>query len=169
MACVVAVALGGDIAEKIEESISTMLGGYSRANIIRQSLAANGAVISVRSLDEATTFANAYAPEHLLLALANAVDVLPRMRNAGTIFVGESASVSFGDYMSGANHTLPTNGLARCYSGLSTLDFIRWTTYQRITPAAAARLATDVAVFAEAERLDGHAKAARAWATRGEG
>jgi histidinol dehydrogenase len=168
MACVVAVALGDDIAEKIEESMGTMLGGYSRASIIRQSLAANGAVISVRSLDEAITFANAYAPEHLLLALSNAMDLLPRMRNAGTIFVGESASVSFGDYMSGANHTLPTNGLARSYSGLSTLDFIRWTTYQRITPAAAARLANDVAAFAEAERLDGHAKAARAWATRGE-
>ena len=69
--------------------------------------------------------------------------------------------------MTGANHVLPTGGLARSYSGLSTLDFIRWTTYQRVTRAAAARLADDVGVFAEAEQLGGHALAARAW--RGEG
>lgn len=167
MACVVAVTLGDDVAERIETSLQTMVGAYDRAPIIRQSLAANGAVVSVRSLDEAIAFSNAYAPEHLLLAIADANDVLPRMRNAGTIFVGESASVSFGDYMSGANHTLPTNGLARSYSGLSTLDFIRWTTYQRISREAAARLAADVGTFADAEHLDGHAKAARAWATKG--
>jgi histidinol dehydrogenase len=72
--------------------------------------------------------------------------------------------VTFGDYMTGANHVLPTAGLARCYSGLSTLDFVRWTTYQRVSPAAARRLAADVAAFAEAEGLTAHADAARAWA-----
>jgi histidinol dehydrogenase len=66
--------------------------------------------------------------------------------------------------MTGANHVLPTGGLARCYSGLSTLDFVRWTTYQRIDAAAAARLGPAVDVFAEAEGLPGHAAAARAWA-----
>ena len=71
--------------------------------------------------------------------------------------------VAFGDYMTGANHVLPTGGLARSYSGLSTLDFVRWTTYQRVTAEAAARLADDVGVFADAERLPGHALAARAW------
>ena len=79
------------------------------------------------------------------------------------MFVGETSSVAFGDYMTGANHVLPTGGLARCYSGLSTLDFVRWTTYQRIDRAAAARLADDVGVFADAEGLPGHARAARAW------
>jgi histidinol dehydrogenase len=69
--------------------------------------------------------------------------------------------------MTGANHVLPTGGLARSYSGLSTLDFVRWTTYQRVSPAAAARLADDVGVFADAERLPGHAAAARAWRTGG--
>ena len=89
--------------------------------------------------------------------------VLAQLRNAGTVFVGAYASVAYGDYMTGANHVLPTGGLARSYSGLSTLDFFRWTTYQRVTRDAAARLSEDVGVFADAERLGGHALAARAW------
>jgi histidinol dehydrogenase len=71
--------------------------------------------------------------------------------------------VTFGDYMTGANHVLPTSGFARRYSGLSVLDFLRWTSYQRVTRDAAARLADDVALFAEAEALYGHATAARSW------
>ena len=84
--------------------------------------------------------------------------------SAGTVFVGESSSVAFGDYMTGANHVLPTAGAARCYSGLSTLDFVRWTTWQEVTPVAAAALSDDVARFADAEALPAHAAAARAWA-----
>jgi histidinol dehydrogenase len=108
-------------------------------------------------------FANVFAPEHLLLATRDADALLPNVRHAGTVFVGESSSVTFGDYMTGANHVLPTGGLARSYSGLSTLDFVRWTTYQRVDAAAAARLAADVSAFADAEQLPGHAAAARAW------
>jgi histidinol dehydrogenase len=120
-------------------------------------------VLYADSLDACIAFANAYAAEHLLLAVEPLDDVLGRVRNAGTVFVGPSASVAFGDYMTGANHVLPTGGLARSYSGLSTLDFVRWTTYQRVTVEAAARLSDDVGVFADAERLPGHAFAARAW------
>lgn len=163
LACVVAVAVGDDVAARIETALETMVGGYGRASIIKQALEANGGVISVDTLGAAVTLSNAYAPEHLLLAVATPDAILGELRNAGTIFVGTTASVSFGDYMTGANHTLPTNGLARSYSGLSTLDFIRWTTYQRVTPDAAARLAADVGNFADAEGLDGHARAARAW------
>lgn len=168
-ACVLAVTLGDDLAAKIATALETMVGGYKRASIIRQAFEANGGVVSVESLDDAVTFANAYAPEHLLLAVdsGDANRLLPQLRNAGTIFVGTAASVSFGDYMTGANHTLPTNGLARSYSGLSTLDFIRFTTYQRVTPEAAARMAADVGAFADAEGLDGHARAARAWSGKG--
>lgn len=168
-ACVLAVTLGDDLAAKIATALETMVGGYRRASIIRQAFEANGGVVSVESLDDAVTFANAYAPEHLLLAVdtGDADRLLPQLRNAGTIFVGTAASVSFGDYMTGANHTLPTNGLARSYSGLSTLDFIRFTTYQRVTPEAAARMAADVGAFADAEGLDGHARAARAWSGKG--
>ena len=77
--------------------------------------------------------------------------------------MGETASVAFGDYMSGANHVLPTGGLARIWSGLSTLDFVRWTTWQRIDRDVARLLARDVDVFATAEGLPGHAATARQW------
>ena len=73
------------------------------------------------------------------------------------------SSVAFGDYLTGANHVLPTGGLARSYSGLSTLDFFRWTTWQSVTRDGASALAADTAAFAECEGLDGHADAARAW------
>ena len=90
--------------------------------------------------------------------------MLEHIRNAGTVFLGESSSVAFGDYMTGANHVLPTGGLAHSYSGLSTLDFVRWTTFQRVTPDAAAAMAKDVSVFAEAEGLYAHGAASIAWA-----
>jgi histidinol dehydrogenase len=89
--------------------------------------------------------------------------IFGRVRNAGTVFIGETSSVAFGDYMTGANHVLPTGGLARSYSGLSTLDFVRWTTYQRVDRGAAARLSADVSAFADVEGLPAHAGAARAW------
>jgi histidinol dehydrogenase len=167
MACVVAVTIGDEVARQVELALETMVGGYARHAIIRQALEANGGVISVDTIEDAILLSNFYAPEHLLVAVEDADRILSKLRNAGTIFVGTTASVSFGDYMTGANHTLPTNGLARSYSGLSTLDFIRWTTYQRVTPEAAARLAADVGTFADAEGLDGHARAARAWSGRG--
>jgi histidinol dehydrogenase len=144
-----------------------MLPAQGRAAVIRDALSSNGAVLWADAMDDLVAFSNAYAPEHLLLAARDTDRVLAQLRGAGTVFVGESASVSFGDYMTGANHVLPTGGLARSYSGLSTLDFVRWTTYQRVTPAAAAALATDVDVFARAEGLPGHAAAARAWQREG--
>jgi histidinol-phosphate aminotransferase len=122
-------------------------------------------VLWTRSLDDAIEFANAYAAEHVLVVTANADIVLERLRNQGTVFLGATTSNAFGDYMTGANHVLPTGGLARSYSGLSMLDFFRWTTYQRVSRAAAARLANNVGTFADAEGLPGHAAAARAWAT----
>lgn len=160
-ACVVAVVVGDSVAHDVVAELEREIVREPRAGIIRDALAARGAVLSAQSLDEAIAFANAYAAEHLLLATAYAERVLPSLRNAGTVFVGETASVAFGDYMTGANHVLPTGGLARSYSGLSVLDFIRWTTYQRVTADAAASLAGDVATFAESEALPGHAIAAR--------
>ena len=117
-------------------------------------------MLSAESVDEAIAFANDYAPEHLCVVLEEPDTALARIRNAGTVFVGGTSSVSFGDYMTGANHVLPTGGLARSYSGLSPLDFVRWTTYQRVSPNAAAALAGDVAAFARGEGLPAHAAAA---------
>ena len=167
LAAVVAVATHEALALAITEAIAELLPSQPRGEIIAAALAGRGAILWTDSLDDAIEFANAYAAEHLQLVVAEPDVVLARVRNAGTVFVGPSASVAFGDYMTGANHVLPTGGLARSYSGLSTLDFVRWTTYQRVSVAAAARLADDVAVFADAERLPGHAAAARAWRAGG--
>jgi histidinol dehydrogenase len=163
LAAVVAVMASEEAANAVVRSIARQLPDHPRAAIAAAALQGQGAVLWAESRDEAIAFSNAYAPEHLLLVVSQPDDVLGHLRSAGTIFVGAYASVAFGDYMTGANHVLPTGGLARSYSGLSTLDFVRWTTYQRVTRDAAARLADDVGVFADAEGLGGHALAARAW------
>jgi histidinol dehydrogenase len=163
LAAVVALTTSARLAQAILDALVAQLPTQPRAEICRAALEGQGAVLVADSLDACVAFANEYAAEHLLLAVEPLDDVLARVRSAGTVFVGPSASVAFGDYMTGANHVLPTGGLARSYSGLSTLDFVRWTTYQRVTEEAAARLSGDVGIFADAERLPGHAVAARAW------
>ncbi len=169
-AAVIAVLVGDEIAsallaERIEQELATLTAATPREAIVREALATRGAILTAVSYDEAIAFANEWAAEHLLLVVRDAVRerTLGALRRAGTIFVGASSAVAFGDYMTGANHVLPTAGAGRCYSGLSTLDFIRWTTWQEITPEAASRLAEDVGVFADAEGLPAHAAAARAW------
>lgn len=167
LAAVVAVVTDESLAQRIVAELSNQLPAQPRADIATAALAGRGAVLVVRDVGEAVAVANAYAAEHLLLLVAEPEPALERLRGAGTVFVGASSSVAFGDYMTGANHVLPTGGLARSYSGLSTLDFVRWTTYQRVSPVAAARLAGDVGIFADAEGLPGHAAAARAWLAGG--
>jgi histidinol dehydrogenase len=167
LAAVVAVVTDEALARRILAELAGQLPAQPRAAIAGTALSGQGAVLVAKDLDEAIAIANAYAAEHLLLLLADPDPALARLRGAGTIFVGASSSVAFGDYMTGANHVLPTGGLARSYSGLSTLDFVRWTTYQRVSATAAARLAGDVGVFADAEGLPGHAAAARAWSAGG--
>jgi len=162
-ACVVTLALGEGTAERIHAALREALAQAPRQEIITESLAALGALFQVSTLEEALHFSNRFAGEHTLLAVADPPAVLARLRNQGTVFLGETSSVAFGDYMTGSNHVLPTGGLARSYSGLSVLDFIRWTSYQRVERSAAARLADDVGVLADSEGLHAHAAAARAW------
>jgi histidinol dehydrogenase len=162
-AVVALIAIGDTLGHKVIEAVERFLPVQERRVIIERALSDRGTILSVSSSRDAIAFANLFAPEHLLIATRDAEDLLADVRSAGTVFVGETSSVTFGDYMTGANHVLPTGGLARSYSGLSTGDFVRWTTYQRVDREAAARLAQDVAAFADAERLPGHAAAARAW------
>jgi len=162
-AIVVLVATDETLGTRVIDAIEKFLPVEGRRAIIERALSERGAMLTAPSLSEAVAFANRFAPEHLLLATRDADALLGDIRSAGTVFVGETSSVTFGDYITGANHVLPTGGLARSYSGLSTADFVRWTTYQRVDRDAAARLAQDVAVFAEAEHLPAHAAAARAW------
>ena len=166
-ACVVAVALGVEQADCIEGSLLAQASATRRSDIVRKALAGQGGVLSTNSREQALAFANAYAAEHLLLAVADPAPWQNEIRNAGAVFVGATSSVAFGDYMTGANHVLPTGGLARAYSGLSSSDFVRWVSEQRVDGQGAASLASDVAALAEVEGLDGHARAARAW-TSGE-
>jgi len=162
-ACVVVVALDDESALSIADAVEQGLPGVSRADVVRGSLHQNGALLRADSVAAAVEFATDFAPEHLLLALADAERVLPGIRNAGCVFVGEQSSVVFGDYITGGNHVLPTGGLARSYSGLGALDFVRWTSYQKVTRDAAQRLAGDAAILADAEGLPAHAAAALGW------
>ncbi|WP_411279020.1 histidinol dehydrogenase [Gemmatimonas sp.] len=169
-AAVIAVLVGspdhvGALAGALEVEVLAQLAQAPRAQIVREALAARGAIVSVRTVADGVAFANEWAAEHLLLVVADPVRAatLAALRSAGTIFVGESSSVAFGDYMTGANHVLPTAGAGRSYSGLSTLDFVRWTTWQEVSPTAADSLSRDVGLFADAEGLPAHAAAARAW------
>jgi histidinol dehydrogenase len=163
--CVVVAGVGDLVARRIGDALATALPAASRSRIIATALAERGALLAATSLDEAIAFANDYAPEHLLLAVADPDAAFARIRNAGAVFLGETSSVVFGDYLTGANHTLPTGGLARSYSGLSALDFVRWTSYQRVSAEAAARLSGDASRLAAAEGLLAHAGAADGWRT----
>ena len=165
-ACVVVLAVGDEIAPAVTDAIERSLPSAPRADVVRAALEQHGAVLSAQSIAEAVEFATEFAPEHLLLALKNAERVLPVIRNAGCVFVGEQSSVVFGDYITGGNHVLPTGGLARSYSGLGPLDFVRWTSYQKLTLEAARRLADDTAVLAGAEGLPAHAAVALSWSVQ---
>jgi histidinol dehydrogenase len=162
-ACVLVISLDGDTALAIAEAVEESLAVIARTEVVRASLEQNGGLFQAESMAEAIEFASEFAPEHLLLAVSDAERVLPEIRNAGCVFVGEQSSVVFGDYITGGNHVLPTGGLARSYSGLGTLDFVRWTSYQKVTREAARRLAVDTAILADAEGLLGHAGAALGW------
>ncbi len=133
-----------------------------RRAIVEAALAARGALLRSRNLREALDFARAYAPEHLALYTSDPRRDVEAVPTAGTVFLGEASAVAFGDYLTGANHVLPTGGLARAFSGLSTLSFLRSYTVQELTSGAAAALAPAVERLARAEGLPGHGEAARA-------
>jgi len=124
-------------------------------SIVRQSLAGNGAVIVTGTADEAMTLASRFAPEHLVLeneALAN------RPITAGAVFIGPYTAQAAGDYATGSNHVLPTDGAARYRGGLSAADFVRVMSVQRLTRAGLARIAPGIVALARAEGLDAHAE-----------
>jgi histidinol dehydrogenase len=167
-AAVVCVTIGAGAAHALTAALAVHFPTATRVEIISEAFASRGGIVHASTLDEAIEFANEWAAEHLLLAVCDQhrEAAFAALRGAGTIFIGETSSVAFGDYMTGANHVLPTGGMSHCYSGLSTLDFIRWTSWQRVSRGAAVGLADDVARFAESEGLPNHAAAARQWSAR---
>jgi histidinol dehydrogenase len=160
-ACVL-VTTSTALAQAAEAALAAELATAPRADICAQALAAAGAVLIADDIDSATDFVNRYAPEHLSVMTADAGAYARRVTTAGTTFVGAAASVAFGDYMTGANHVLPTAGRARSFSGLSTLNFLRSYTIQEIDTLGAAAMADDVVALATAEGLPAHAAAATA-------
>jgi histidinol dehydrogenase len=133
-----------------------------RRSIVEAALASQGALLLAQTMDEALDFAEDYAAEHLALFTRNPQNDLDRVRSAGTVFLGQSAAVAYGDYITGANHVLPTGGLARSFSSLSTLDYLRMYTWQEIDESAASEMSSAVERMAEAEGLPGHAESVRA-------
>ncbi|MCC6584303.1 MAG: histidinol dehydrogenase [Chitinophagales bacterium] len=119
----------------------------------------NSKMILVNDIEEAIAFSNAYAPEHLILQTRNAEELAEKVINAGSVFIGHYTPESVGDYASGTNHTLPTNGFARAYSGVSLDSFVKKITFQKISKEGLQNIGKAVEVMAANEELDAHKNA----------
>jgi histidinol dehydrogenase len=147
--------------DEVEQAIARLIGGLPRKKVIAASLRARGALILTRDLDEACALANRIAPEHLELCVAEPQAWLPKLRNAGAIFLGRFSSEAIGDYCAGPNHVLPTSGSARFSSPLGVYDFQKRTSIIALSQAAAQSLGTIAVTLAEGEGLGAHARAAQ--------
>lgn len=147
-----------DFAVKVNQSISQQLAVLSRQTIIKQALQ-HSIILVCNERNEQLDIINRYAPEHLIINRIDAVNWVPEISAAGTIFLGEWAAETMGDYLSGSNHVLPTNGYARNHSGLSTIDFLKTLSVQSITAEGLRTLGEAAQTLARIEGLDAHAKA----------
>lgn len=152
------VTTSRELAERVEEEVRRQAKSLTRAAILAESVA-NIRLLVVDSLETAFGVANEYAPEHLMLEIGDARSWLGRVTAAGSVFLGDWSPESMGDYCSGTNHTLPTYGFARAYSGLSLDDFQKRITVQELTPSGLQGLAPAAQVLAGLEGLDAHAAA----------
>jgi histidinol dehydrogenase len=150
-------ALARSVARHVENQAAEL----PRSRIVKASLQC-ARVIRVSNLEEAAEVANLYAPEHLSLAAEDAEALVPLIRNAGAVFAGRVAAETFGDYLAGSSHVLPTDGAARSWSGVSVYTFMKAMSVQTITPEAARRIAGSAAALARMEGLEAHARAADA-------
>ena len=146
------------LQQAVKAEVERQLELLPRKEIASKSLA-NSKLILVRSLDEAIELTNAYAPEHLIIETADYLSVAERVVNAGSVFLGHLSPESAGDYASGTNHTLPTNGYAKAYSGVSLDSFIRKITFQEIQPEGIRHIGPAIEVMAANEHLDAHKNA----------
>jgi histidinol dehydrogenase len=146
--------------DAVEAAARRLLPQMARRAVIEASLAARGALIETRDLDEACEVANRVAPEHLELSVEDPHALLPKLRHAGAIFLGPWSSEAVGDYCAGPNHVLPTSGTARFSSPLGVYDFQKRTSLIGVSRDGAARLGRIAAVLAEGEGLPAHARSA---------
>ena len=154
----VLITTSQSLLKKVEEELKLQLDRLPRKEIAAVSLQYSK-LINVETMDEAIDVVNEYAPEHLILAVKDYMNVAERIRNAGSVFLGNYSCESAGDYASGTNHTLPTSGYAKAYSGVSLDSFIRKITFQELTPEGIANIGPAVALMAQNEQLDAHMKA----------
>lgn len=154
----VLVCTSQNAAEMILAETEKLLAASPRLALLHRSLQ-NSFALVVETVDEAVAFSNAYAPEHLIINVRKARSIVAQVRNAGSVFVGPYSGVAAGDYACGTNHTLPTAGYAKAYSGVSLDSFVKQITFQELTAAGAQAIGPTVATLAEAEGLIGHAYA----------
>lgn len=152
---VILITLSQQFAEAVSESINIRLPQMSRHTILAKSLL-NGCMIVAEDIQTAINISNRYAPEHLFLQITNAKQYLAAIHNAGSVFVGEYSTVTLGDYVTGSNHVLPTNGYAKSVSGLSINDFMKVISFQTISQSGLQKLAPFAQVLAQLEGLHAH-------------
>ena len=145
------------LTDRVNEEIVKQIKELSRKEIIEYSMSNFGASIIVSCLDEAFDVSNEIAPEHLEVLIKDPISMLPKVKNAGSIFLGENAPEPLGDYMSGTNHVLPTSGTAKFYSALGVYDFVKYTSYSYYPKNVLETFKDDVIEFANLEGLDAHA------------
>jgi histidinol dehydrogenase len=155
---VILVSTSEAAIQKAAEEVLRQLEALPRKEIARQALSHSKAFL-VSDEDEALRLLNAYAAEHLILAVDHAAALTEKVTNAGSVFLGHYTPEAAGDYASGTNHTLPTNGFARAYSGVSVDSFVKKITFQQITPEGIRNIGPAVEVMAAAEELQAHRNA----------
>ena len=155
---VVLIATNQQIADAVKKEIDLQLNLLSRKRIIEKSLI-NARIVIMENLNNAFELLNEYAPEHLIIASDNAEVVSKKVRNAGSVFLGHYSPESAGDYASGTNHTLPTNGYAKAYSGVSLDSFVKKITFQKLSKQGLKNIGKAVETMADAEGLDAHKNA----------
>jgi histidinol dehydrogenase len=150
-----------ELAGRVASLLAATAADLPRRALAEASLE-NARILLVDTLDDAVGIANLYAPEHLSLAVADPDALVGQVRNAGAVFAGGQAAETFGDYLAGSSHVLPTDGAARAWSGVSVLSFMKAISVQSVTPEAARALARPAAELARLEGLEAHARAADA-------
>ena len=155
---VVLVTTSANSLQKIQEEVERQLAMLPRKEIAAKSLA-NSKLILVHDLEEAVALSNAYAPEHLIIETQNADVWAEKVMNAGSVFIGPYSPESAGDYASGTNHTLPTNGYAKAYSGVSLDSFVRKITFQKLSREGISAIGPAIQEMAANEQLDAHKNA----------
>jgi histidinol dehydrogenase len=155
---VLLIASKASIVEKVEKAIEEQLKLLPRKDFAEKALAHSKAIV-MNEAELALELINEYAPEHLILSIENAEQIAEKVWNAGSVFIGNYSPESVGDYASGTNHTLPTNGYAKAYSGVSVDSFVKKITFQQLTERGLTNIAQTVMEMAKAESLEAHANA----------